>query len=176
MLKIQGKDFSYYLENVELKLVRTYKGEVARTLTGVVVTFPAFFITVGFSLTLMGPRAEVILAQQLLLSANTVKIVSEYNGTTFEGNFSATSVNVVEVRDKKERSLRLTCDIVSDGTDITKVGGAKFSVKYGETTLLSNCSFGKVYALESTPQYKLNGADLPGNKILVLGDTVVTTV
>ena len=103
MLKIQGKDFSYYLENVELKLVRTYKGEVARTLTGVVVTFPAFFITAGFSLTLMGPRATVILAQQLLLSANTVKVVSEYNGTTFEGNFSATGVTVVEVRDKEEK-------------------------------------------------------------------------
>ncbi len=174
MLKIQGKDFSHYLEDVELKLVRTYKGEIARTMSGKIAAFPHYFITVGFSLTLMGPRAAVILAQQLLLSANTVKVVSEYNGTTFEGNFSATSVNVVEVRDKKERSLRLTCDIVSDGTDITKVGGAKFSVKYGATTLLSNCSFGKVYSLAATPQYKLNGADLPGNKVLVLGDTEVT--
>lgn len=174
MLKIQGKDFSYYLENVELKLVRTYKGEIARTMLGKIAAFPRYFITVGFSLTLMGPRAAVILAQQLLLSANTVKVVSEYNGTTFEGNFSATGVTVVEVRDKKERSLRLTCDIVSDGTDITKVGGAKFSVKYGATSLLSDCSFGKVYSLAATPQYKLSGADLPGNKVLVLGDTEVT--
>lgn len=174
MLKIQGKDFSHYLENVELKLVRTYKGEIARTLTGLIVTFPAYFITAGFTIQLMGPRATIILAQQLLLSANTVKVISEYNGTTFEGNFSATSVDVVEVRDKDERSLRLSASIVSDGTNITKPGGAAFTIKYGATTLKTPCYFGKVYQLDATPQYKLGGALLPGNKVLVLGDTVVT--
>lgn len=174
MFKIQNKDFSNYLEGIQIQLVRTYKGEIARTLTGVISAFPASFITVGFSIQLLGERDIISLAQQLLLTANTLTIIAVYNGTPIKGSFSCTGVEVVEVRDKAERSLRLTASIVSDGTDITKPDGSLFTIKYGGTTLVANCRFGKIYQLSSS-MYKLNGADLPDKKVLVLGDTVVTT-
>jgi len=175
MFKIQNLDLSTVREDMQLQLVRTYKGEIARTLSGKIVAFPASFITVGFEFRLMGPRSLMIQVQQLLLSADLVTITAEYNGTTIEGKFSCTSVDVTEVRDKGERSLRLTASVVSDGTPITKPGGAPFTVKAGTTTLVANASFGKVYQLTGGP-YKLNGINLPENKVLVLGDTQVEVI
>ena len=174
MFKIQNLDLSNAREEMQIQLVRTYKGDIARTLSGIIVAFPASFVTVGFTFQLLGPRAMIIQVQQMLLSADLVKITAEYNGTNIEGNFSCTSVEVVEVRDKSERSLRLTASVVSDGTPITKPGGTLFTIKVGTTTLISDASFGKVYQLTGGP-YKLNGINLPGNKVLVLGDTQVTT-
>ncbi len=173
MFKIQNLDLSNNRESMELQLVRTYKGEIKRTLSGIIAAFPTNFITVGFSFQLLGPRDTITLARQLLLSANLVKIQASYNNTTIEGNFSCTSVDVTEVRDRSERSLRLTATVVSDGSPITKVGGAGFTVKKGVTTVLSDCSFGKVYQLPF-PQKKIDGANLPDNRVLILGDTVVT--
>ena len=173
MFMIQNLDLSTVREDMQLQLVRTYKGEIRRTMTGKIVAFPSSFITVGFTFRLLGPRALMIQVQQLLLSADLVTITAEYNNTIIEGKFSCTSVDVTEVRDKGERSLRLTASVVSDGTDITKPGGEPFTVKIGTTTLVANASFGKVYQLTGGP-YKLNGISLPENKVLVLGDTEVT--
>lgn len=172
MLRIQTLNLDNYLEDIQLQLVRTYKGEILRTLTGKVAAFPASFITVGFNIQLLGPRETIIQAQQLLLSADTVLLTATYNGTSIEGKFSCTQNNVVEVRDKGERSLRLTASLVSDGSPITKPGGSPFTIKSGETTLYNNCSFGKVYQLTGA-QYTLNDIPLPENKVLVLGDTKV---
>jgi len=173
MFKIQNLDLSTVREDMQIQLVRTYKGEIRRTMTGKIAAFPTSFITVGFTFQLMGPRSLMIQVQQLLLSANLVTITAEYNNTNIEGNFSCTGVDVSEVRDKSERSLRLTASVVSDGTPITKPGGALFTIKRGTTNLVTNVSFGKVYQLTGGP-YKLNGIDLPENKVLVLGDTEVT--
>lgn len=173
MFKIQGLDLSPMLENIQVSLVRTYKGEITRTLSGHVVAFPASFITVGFSIQLLGPRANIIQAQQLLLSADIVKIVTTYNGVDIEGNFSCTSNDVQEVKDKADRSLRLSATLVSDGTDITKPGGAYFTIKFGATTLYNNCSFGKAYKLPGLP-FRNQGVVLPDNRVLVLGDVEVT--
>lgn len=175
MFKIQNLDLSTVREDMQLQMVRTYKGDIARTLSGIIVAFPASFITVGFKFQLLGPRSLMIQVQQLLLSANLVTITAEYNNTNIEGNFSCTNVDISEVRDKSERSLRLTASVVSDGTQITKPGGASFTVKAGATTLVANASFGKVYQLTGGP-YKLNGINLPENKVLVLGDTQVEVI
>lgn len=173
MFKIQNLDLSEIREDMQMQMVRTYKGDIARTLSGIVVAFPASFITVGFSFQLLGARELILQVQQLLLSANLVIITAEYNNTLIEGKFSCTKVEVTEVRDKSERSLRLVATIVSDGTPITKPGGALFTVKVGATILVADASFGKVYQLTDGP-YKLNGVNLPEDRILVLGDMVVT--
>lgn len=175
MFKIQGLEFKDYLEDIQLKLVRTYKGEIARTLAGKIVSFPANFITVGFTVSLLAQKDKINLVQQLLLSGDIVEITAEYNGSQFKGNFSCTDINTVEIRDKGARHMRLTASLVSDGSEIKKPNGAYFTVKTASATLKSNCTFGKVYNLGATA-YSLNGAKLPGNNVLILGDTTVVKI
>lgn len=172
-MKLQELDLVDYLEDLQIRLVRTYKGEITRTLTGKVSAFPASFITVGFDVRLLGPRDKIIAAQQLLLSADTLDISLTYEGTNIKGKFSCTNNNLAEVRDHGESHLRLEFSLVSDGSDITKLNGQKFTVKYNSMNIASNCSFGKVYKLSGGP-YKLNGITLPDSQILVLKDEVVT--
>ena len=56
---VNGKDFGSMLTDIQLKLVRTYKGEIKRTQTGLLAAFPLSFITVGFEVTLMGLRQDI---------------------------------------------------------------------------------------------------------------------
>ena len=60
MFKIQNLDLSNAREEMQIQLVRTYKGDIARTLSGIIVAFPASFVTVGFTFQLLGPRAMII--------------------------------------------------------------------------------------------------------------------
>ena len=171
MLKVQGKDFGNRLIDIQLKLVRTYKGEIKRTQTGKVAVFPVSFITVGFDLKFLGPRAEMKLLQQILLSDDLVEMTMTYDGTTIKGKFSCTTNEYTEVRDRGESSMMLTISVVSDGSDITNENGTLFTVyDADEAVVKANCAFGKIYAIGA---YTLNGATLPEGKLLVLGDTTV---
>ena len=177
MLKIQGKDFGNYCNGIELQLVRTYKGDINRTQTGKIAAFPTNFITVGFALSFLGPREVIEVIEQILLSDNTVEFVLEYKQTALKGKFSCTSNSSAEARDKNDRSKSLTVSIVSDGTDIVKPDGTRFIVKKEGTSaaLKADCAFGKVYSIPGGSGLKLDGAYLPSGKLLVLGDTVLTT-
>ena len=179
--KVQGRDFGAYLTTKELKLVRTYKGEINRTQTGKVASFPTSFVTVGFDVVLVGPRNIMNDLEQIFLSADLVEIIFDYEGTSLKGKFSATTNSAVELKDKAERSKQLSVSIVSDGAGITKADGTKFTVVRGSTTLLTDCYFGKVYSITGGTAYKLNGANLPADyrtptkgSLLVLGDTTLT--
>lgn len=169
---VQGKDFSQMMTDIQLKLVRTYKGEINRTQTGKIAAFPVSFITVGFDFEFLGLREDVRLLQQLMLSDDVVEIVTNYEGVTIKGKFSCTSNEYTEVRDKNERRVTLRISVVSDGSNITKENGNGFTITRAGTVLGSSYYFGKVYTLASV-SYK-DGAKLPNNKILVLGDEVLT--
>ena len=171
--KVQGRDFSQIMTNIKLKLVRTYKGEIVRTQAGKVAAFPVSFITVGFDFEFLGRREEVRLLQQILLSDDLVEIVTDYDGTTIKGKFSCTANEYEELRDKNERSTTLNVSVVNDGSNITKENGNGFTITRAGSSLGSTFYFGKVYTLDSVA-YK-NGAKLPGNKILVLGDETLTS-
>jgi len=171
--EVQGKDFSQELTNIQLKLVRTYNGDIRRTLAGKVSAFPVSFITVGFDLVFLGVRNNMNLLQQIMLSSDVVEIVTSYNGTTVKGNFSCTTNDCQEVKDKGERHLQQTISIVSDGSNITKENGSPFTVAIDDDVVLPSVYFGKVYGLNQVA-YK-SGAKLPSNKILVLGDEVLTS-
>lgn len=168
MFKLQGKDIGQYLENIELKLVRTYKGEILRTMTGRVPSFPVSFIVVGFEVSFLAPREEIKVIEQLFLSHDIVEVAFNYKETALKGKFSCTENTVTEVLDKGERHKRLNISLVSDGTDIKNADGGYFKIKKGATTLKDDCVFGKVYRLSQPASFK--GYALPDNKILVLGD------
>lgn len=176
LIKVQGKDFGAYLTHIQLKLVRTYKGEIKRTQTGKVAAFPLSFITPGFSLEFLGPREQMKLLQQLVLSDDLVELILTYDGTTIKGKFSCTDNEYIEVRDRNEKSMTLRLNVVSDGSSITKENGTLFAIKTASTTLLAGCSFGKVYTVPGTTTYTLDGAKLPSGKVLVLGDTLLVAV
>lgn len=168
LFKVQNKDFSSMLTDIKLQLVRTYKGEIHRTQAGVVAAFPVSFITVGFDLQFLGFRQDIQLLQQVLLSSDTVEVVTNYSGTAIKGKFSCTSNNPYEeLRDKNERRVSLSVSIVSDGTNITKPDGSAFTVKVAGAPVLSTCYFGKVYTVGS---YYKGDVALPDGKLLVLGD------
>ena len=173
MLTVQGKDYSQYLTNRQPRIARTYKGDILRSQTGQILQFPLSFITVGFELTFLGPRAVMDELQQLLLSSNLVEVAMKYPGTDIKGKFSATSTATTEIKDKGERHKELTVSLVSDGGNITKSNGQAFTVRRNGATILSTAYYGKVYTIPGGG--KLNGAALPNNELLVLGDTDLTT-
>lgn len=169
--KIQGKDFSANMTDIKLKLVRTYKGEINRTQTGKIAAFPTSFITVGFDMSFIGPRDTINQLQQLLLSADLVEIITNYNGTSLKGKFSCTSNDMTEVRDRKEASLQLNISIVSDGSNITPETASFYTItRQGATSLAG--FFGQVI---NVGNYKLGGASLPEGKLLCLGNAILTT-
>lgn len=176
-MKIQGYDFSSYLDDIQLKLVRTYKGEIVRTLTGKVAAFPTSFITVGFDLSFLGPRKILNLLQQVLLSADLIQLETDYNGTSLKGNFSCTKNNLVELRDKGERNMALSISLVSDGSDIKKPSGQGYNVTSvgGGPAILSDLSYGKIATLPNDDYfiYGEQKIDIPSKQILILGDVVV---
>lgn len=184
MLKIQTKDFSDYLTKQQIKFVRTYKGDIERTQTGVVAAFPTSFITIGFDLTFIALNEVAEEIQQLVLSANVILLEFTYGGTNYKGQFSATTNSEVELRDKDERHKQLTLSVVSDGTSILKSDGTALKVYDTNTStiLVNNCSFGKVYTFENNGvHYYMSGAHVPLadettalNSILVLGDIILT--
>ena len=174
MFKLQGKDIQKYLTSVNLKLVRTYKGEIGRTQAGVVSAFPTSFITVGFDVVFVAPRDEAKQIEQICLSNDIVEMIFDYNGVDLKGKFSCTTNECTELMDKGERHMQVSLSVVSDGTAITDKNGNSFTVKAGSTVVLQNCSFGKVYSLPTAyASYKYNGYTLPG-KILVLGNVNIT--
>ena len=182
MFNIQGKSYSNYLTGREIALVRTYKGDIKRTQTGKVQSFPTSFVTVGFELNFVGPRAIIDELEQIFLSADVVEMALDYNATQIKGMFSATSTSTRELRDKAERSKSLTVSVVSDGTEITDTSGTPFSVSVGSTVLKPDCYFGQVVEVSTATDtaYKLNGVLLPKNKkgrqtVLVLGNVVLTS-
>lgn len=181
MFSIQGKSFEEYLTEKEIKLVRTYKGDIERTQTGKVAAFPTSFITVGFDFTFVADRAIADEIEQLFLSANVLELVFDYEGTTLKGMFSATSTQTTELRDKSERHKSVVVSVVSDGTNITDAQGNLFTIKLGDTVVVSNCAFGKVYTVTNGASYYLRGAKLPKSEtnanngtVLVLGNVVLT--
>ena len=174
MFKIQGRDVQEYLTDISFKLVRTYKGEIERTQTGVVSAFPNSFITAGLDLVFTAPREVADSIEQTLLSNDTVELIVDYNTVNIKGAFSCTTNSNVELRDKGERHKQLSVSVVSDGTDITKSDGSDFSVKVGDSTVVSNCKFGKVYDVPSAYRaYKRDGM-IVGDKLLVLGDVTLS--
>lgn len=175
LFKVNGKDFGGALSAIQLKLVRTYKGEIGRTQTGRVAAFPLSFVTVGFDAEFFGYRYDMNLLQQLMLSNDVLTLVTDYNGTTIKGAFSCTSNEYTEVRDKHEMRTQLRVSLVSDGTDITKEDGSMFKVRLASSTgtQITSGAYGKVVTVGA--QYKKNGAYLPQGKLLLLGDEIVTT-
>lgn len=169
MLKIQGKT----IDNVASKkvtIVRTYKGDIKRTNAGVVSGYPLSFITVGISVSILDTKDKIRTIQQLLLSDNTLSVQSDHNGVDFLGAFSVTSQSIEELRDKTESKSMLTIEFVNHGTAITKPDGTLFKVMNG-TTQLMTASFAQIVTVSG---YKLDGATLPNNKLMVLGDVQLT--
>lgn len=172
---VNGKDFGSMLTDIQLKLVRTYKGEIKRTQAGIVAAFPLSFVTVGFDVTVLGVRSEVRLLQQIMLSADTVTVVTNYDGTPIKGKFSCTGNEYAEVRDKGEQRTTLTLSLVSDGTNITHESGRAFQIRQGSAsgTIIGTGYFGKVVHMATA--YKKDGVALPDGNLLILGDEILTT-
>ena len=170
---VNGKDFGSMLTDIQLKLVRTYKGEIKRTQTGLVAAFPLSFVTVGFEVTLMGLRQDIRLLQQIMLSADTVTLTTDYDGASIKGKFSCTSNQYTEVRDRGEQRTTLSLSLVSDGTNITHSSGRAFQIKTSSGSIIGTGYFGKVVHVSTS--YKKNGVTLPDGNLLVLGDEILTT-
>lgn len=174
MIKVQGKEVSG-LTDVELKLVRTYKGEIKRTQAGIVSAFPTSFITPGFDFAFVGPREDMIALEQIFLSNDLVTLEFDFGGTALKGKFSCTTNQKTEANDRGNSHLNLSISVVSDGSAITAPDGGAFVVKYGETVVKDDCSFGKVYTMPTAYRSKkANGYTLPGGKLLILGDVELT--
>ena len=170
---VNGKDFGSMLTDIQLKLVRTYKGEIKRTQTGLVAAFPLSFITVGFEVTLMGLRQDIRLLQQIMLSADTVTLTTDYDGASIKGKFSCTSNQYTEVRDRGEQRTTLSLSLVSDGTNITHSSGRAFQIKTSLGSLIGTGYFGQVVHFSTS--YKKQGVALPDGNLLVLGDEILTS-
>lgn len=168
--KVGGRNFGYMLLSITKKLVRTYKGEIRRTQTGLVSSFPLSFVTVGFDVSLLGDREDMRLLEQAVLSSDTFQLETDYDGVTIKGRFSCTSNSYEEVRDKNEEKIRLSLSIVSDGSPITNAQGEKFKVSF-EGTTLAEAYFGQVVPVDDG--YAKDGVKLSG-QILVLGDEELT--
>lgn len=187
MLKIQDKDFSKYMTDIEVQLVRTYKGDIVRTQTGAVSAFPTSFITVGLQLTFVGVRAAIDSIEQLILSADVVDIRFPYNiaglaKDDLRGAFSATTHTTNEMRNKQETCKQITVSFVSDGTDIKRQNGEAFKIYKDGVVIRDDCAFGKVYSIPAAADYFIEGAKVPTQKrhptagnVLVLGDTYLTS-
>lgn len=185
MFKLQGAEFgsgvNQVLADVSLKLVRTYKGEINRTQTGEISTFPNSFVTVGFDLRFVGTRATLREIERVFLSADIVEIEFDFGGTALKGKFSCTSNTMNEMHTKADGTLELLVSVVSDGTAITKPDGTGFHVTaYAggvqvQATEDDPCYYGRVYKLKAAyVGYKdAFGCKQPDGKLLVLGDTVL---
>lgn len=172
MIKVNEKDVSSMLVDIKLKLARTYKGDIERTQTGKVSAFPTSFITPGFDLQFLGPRDDIESLEQMMLASDVFLLQLVHGKVSIRGAFSCTSNEKTEVRDKGERSLRLSVSVVSDGSNITDADGQPFSISTSQgQVLMSNCYFGKVYTVFGA--YELNGFKLVNGKVLVLSQTVL---
>lgn len=189
MLKIQNRDFTQYVTDIKVKLVRTYKGDILRTQTGRISAFPTHFITVGIELVFLAEREIIDSLSQLFLSADAVEVQFPYKtltggtDTTYDlkGKFSATAVEAEEVRNKRETHKTLSVSLVSVGTEIIKANGGRFTIKRAGITLVADCAFARVYKIPNGSAYKLEGANVPTDykvpttaSILVLGDVILT--
>lgn len=173
MLKLQGKEIGVgSLLGLQVQLVRTYKGEINRTQTGEIATFPNSFITVGLQIVLQGRRHDLLQIEQIMLSNDTVDICVERDIYAFRGAFSCTTNSIVELKDNKEIYSQLTLSLVSDGTPITKPNLSKFSVLDDMVGDTHQAYFGQV--IDVTPGVYYNGFEVPSGKFLVLGDAVLT--
>lgn len=174
-IKIQGFSLKGLLTDIKPKLVRTYKGEIERTQAGIVSVFPVSFITPGFDLSFKGSREQISALEQILLSHDLVELIVDRKELNIKGKFSCTTNDKIELMDKGERMLQLNVSLVSDGTNITHSTGRAFTVKAGQTTLASNCYYGKVYTVaQAYASYKYKGMSIPSSKLLILGDTELT--
>lgn len=182
MFKLQGAEFgsgvNQVLADISLKLVRTYKGEINRTQTGEIATFPNSFVTVGFDLRFVGTRATLREIERIFLSSDVVEIEFDFGGTALKGKFSCTSNTMNEMHAKADGTLELLISVVSDGTEITKPDGSGFNVTVDmgvsvyATEAEEKCYYGRVYKLKAAyAGYKdAFGCTQPDGKLLVLGD------
>lgn len=171
-MKIQGKDYSIYKSDEAPNVVRTYRAEIKRTQQGKIVLFPLSYITLGIDVEFTAPKTIANEIRQICFSHDLVEIETDLYGTAIKGKFSATSITIQNLRDKKEMSAVLSMSLVSDGSDITKPTGQKFTVKKDGITLTSTAKFGALYKLNADA--KMKGAKLPNRQILILGDVELT--
>lgn len=169
MLKIQGKEIKNVADR-KVSIVRTYKGDIKRTSSGKVSGYPLSFLTVGISLVITDVKTEIRTIQQLLLSADKLSIQCDHNGVDFLGDFSVTSQDVDELRDKTESKSTIRIELVSHGTPIKKPDGTYFKVSYATSSI--SAAFAEIVTVPAG--YNLGGASLPNNKLLVLGDVTLT--
>lgn len=171
MIKIQGKE----IQNVASRavtIVRTYKGEIERTQTGNVAGYPISYRTVGVTLNIIDDKPKIREIQQIILSADTVKLQADLNGVDFYGDFSVTNHAVEDIRNKGETKSSLTIDFVNDNTKITKPDGTQFKVSYGSSS--ASAYFAQLLKNNSFANYTLDGMTIPNNTLLVLGDSTLT--
>lgn len=178
MLELQGKEIgSGKLIDFQVQLVRTYKGEIYRTQTGEIASFPNSFVTVGLSIVLQGARADMLQIEQILLSADVLKLAVNWKEYDFSGKFSCTSNQMTELKDSKETISQLSVSLVSDGTPIYDHEGTAFTISVAGTTtpIVAGAAYGQVYQLDTPYEgYKFNGFAIPDRKILVLGNVSIT--
>lgn len=173
MLELQGKEIGVgRLVDLQVQLVRTYKGEINRTQTGKIAAFPNSFITVGLQIVLQGSRSDIKGIEQILLSTDVVDLAVDWTTYSFRGKFSCTSNQVTEMKTRDEATSQLAVSLVSDGTPITKPDGSKFTITRSDATTVQ-AYYGQVLKLASPQQY-MNGFALPSNELLVLGDATLT--
>lgn len=170
---LQGADQTHLLLDESFDLVRTYKGDIERTQTGLIKDFPNSFITVGINATFVGKREVILQIQQILLSANVVEVKTRYApGIIIKGAFSCTTNKCTELRDKGDSVLQLEVSLVSDGTPIGDSSGNKFPL-YHLQTLVGQAYFAEVLKLPSAYKVRVPGSNqyvnIPNNELLVLG-------
>ncbi len=173
MLELQGKEIGVgKLVDLQVQLVRTYKGEINRTQTGKIAAFPNSFITVGLQIVLQGSRSDIRDIEQILLSTDVVDLAVNWKTYYFRGNFSCTSNQVTEMKTRDEDTAQLAVSLVSDGTPITKLNGSKFSVDDALASQTIQAYFGQV--IDVTPGANYEDFVLSDGKFLVLGDANLT--
>ena len=112
---IGNNDFGKILSTMDIDIAHTYTGEIKRTLTGKVASFPGSFVTVGLVVTLID---DVVVLEHIrqLARVNKVQLTFEDAVYTCSGGFFSMTENSLErFADKRGVKGKLSMTFVTVG-------------------------------------------------------------
>lgn len=106
------------LSSSNVAVTHTYAGEIKRTLTGKVSSFPTSFRTVGLSVIFIGDIVDLV---SILNMIQVDKVTLDFTDTVYTcsaGKFSCTDAKIERLRDKGDKKGQLTANFVTIGIPV----------------------------------------------------------
>ncbi len=125
---IDGTSYDKLVESLNVNITHTYVGEIKRTQTGKVSSFPNSYRTVGLSFTMLGDVNDLTAILNVLQKPKCTLTFTDDVYNCSKGKFSCTEAKIDRLKDRQDRMGRLSAQMVSIGIPIISPGVAPSNI------------------------------------------------